>query len=125
MTIIQSQGHQLPEKARDARGARGSLSEGNSSQHEGVKSSAQPESTKESLPKKSAGQPAKDTEANLSKGLSGRSSVLSAKETSSDLKSDSTLRPDNLDEYIGQTRLKSMLTMSITAAKRRNEPIDH
>lgn len=36
-----------------------------------------------------------------------------------------TLRPQNFDEYVGQERLKKNLKLSIEAAKKRNEPIDH
>lgn len=36
-----------------------------------------------------------------------------------------TLRPQNFDEYIGQERLKKNLKLAITAAKRRDEPMDH
>jgi len=54
-----------------------------------------------------------------------RSGVLSSRETKSDRKVDSSLRPQSISEYVGQTRLKSMLEMSIAAAKSRGEPIDH
>ncbi len=54
-----------------------------------------------------------------------RSSVLSAMETRSDKASETTLRPQNISEYVGQTRLKAMLEMSIVAAKSRNEAMDH
>ena len=54
-----------------------------------------------------------------------RTTILSSDETSSDQKADSALRPESLDAYIGQSRLKNMLKMSISAAKTRNEPIDH
>lgn len=36
-----------------------------------------------------------------------------------------TLRPQKFDEYIGQERLKKNLKLSIDAAKKRGEPIDH
>lgn len=36
-----------------------------------------------------------------------------------------TLRPTNFDEYIGQDRLKTNLKLSIAAAKKRLEPLDH
>lgn len=36
-----------------------------------------------------------------------------------------TLRPQTFDEYIGQERLKRNLQLSISAAKKRGEPIDH
>ena len=35
------------------------------------------------------------------------------------------LRPQTLDEYIGQDKIKDMLKVSILAAKKRGEPIDH
>lgn len=35
------------------------------------------------------------------------------------------LRPQTLKEYIGQERIKEMLDVSIQAAKKRHEPIDH
>jgi len=35
------------------------------------------------------------------------------------------LRPKNIDEYIGQKKLKESLKISIKAAKQRNEAIDH
>lgn len=55
----------------------------------------------------------------------GRSSLLSQKENVADQKSDQAVRPDSLLEYIGQSRLKAMLDMSISAAKSRGEPLDH
>lgn len=54
-----------------------------------------------------------------------RSAILSARETTADQKSDLNLRPQTLSEYIGQSRLKSMLRMSIGAAKTRGEALDH
>lgn len=36
-----------------------------------------------------------------------------------------TLRPRDFDSYIGQQRLKKNLQLAITAAKNRDEPIDH
>ncbi|HEX6258226.1 MAG TPA: Holliday junction branch migration DNA helicase RuvB [Candidatus Saccharimonadales bacterium] len=36
-----------------------------------------------------------------------------------------SLRPKRFAEYIGQERLKKNLQLAITAAKKRNEPIDH
>ena len=35
------------------------------------------------------------------------------------------LRPRTLDEYIGQDRVRENLQVSITAAKQRNEALDH
>ena len=36
-----------------------------------------------------------------------------------------TLRPQSFDDYVGQERLKKNLKLSIDAAKKRGEPIDH
>lgn len=38
---------------------------------------------------------------------------------------ESTLRPQTLEEYIGQTRMKESLRICIEAAKRRSEALDH
>lgn len=54
-----------------------------------------------------------------------RSSLLSCKESSADLKSEQAVRPDSLSQYVGQSRLKSMLSMSIQAARARAEALDH
>ena len=54
-----------------------------------------------------------------------RSTILSAQENRSDVAADNTLRPKLMAEYVGQTRLKAMLQMSIVAAKSRGEALDH
>lgn len=36
-----------------------------------------------------------------------------------------TLRPQTLDEYIGQTKVKESMKIYIAAAKKRKEPLDH
>lgn len=48
------------------------------------------------------------------------SSLLSRDETV-----DSTLRPVNFDDYIGQKRVKENLKMMMEAAQKRNESVDH
>ena len=35
------------------------------------------------------------------------------------------LRPKQLDEYVGQEKIRSQLEIFIEAAKRRSEPLDH
>ena len=35
------------------------------------------------------------------------------------------IRPESLDEYVGQTEIKENLRVFIKAAKMRNEPLDH
>lgn len=97
MTIIQSHGHQLPD--------------GNDAAY----TPRQSEVAARAISPFMAGEQKKPH----------RTTILSSDETSSDQKSDSTLRPDSLDQYIGQSRLKNMLKMSISAAKTRQEPIDH
>lgn len=66
-----------------------------------------------------------EKEDNSERKKARRSGVLSAKESVSDRKAEASLRPQSLGEYIGQTRTRSMLEMSIAAAKTRNEPLDH
>lgn len=38
---------------------------------------------------------------------------------------DSSLRPATLSEFIGQQQVKDSLSLALTAAKKRNEPLDH
>ncbi len=48
--------------------------------------------------------------------------------TNKELKEDNfekTIRPDSIDEYIGQSEIKENLTVYIKAAKLREEPLDH
>ena len=40
-------------------------------------------------------------------------------------KLENSLRPQNLDEYIGQTKVKENMKIYIEAAKKRGEPLDH
>ena len=47
------------------------------------------------------------------------------RETHSDDMDEMSLRPKKLDEYIGQSKVKSNLNVFIEAAKRRNEALDH
>lgn len=99
MTIIKSNGQQLPKGA-------------GLSQDSDVVNSATPPDTIRNL---------------RTKPVTGkeRHSIVSSQETNSDKKSEHKLRPQKLDEYIGQTHLKKMLTMSISAAIKRGDPIDH
>ena len=50
---------------------------------------------------------------------------LSAGKTHSDKSFENDIRPKKLDEYIGQSQLKETLKISLEAAKKRNEPLDH
>lgn len=38
---------------------------------------------------------------------------------------DKNIRPESLDEYVGQKKIKENLHVFIEAAKMRNEPLDH
>lgn len=51
--------------------------------------------------------------------------VISTEATVEELKNEYSLRPQLLDEYIGQTKVKGNLKVFIEAAKKRNEPLDH
>lgn len=51
--------------------------------------------------------------------------AISAKEDESDRNFENCIRPKTLDTYIGQSRLKETLKISIEAAQKRNEPLDH
>ena len=50
--------------------------------------------------------------------------VLTQQQTSED-SFEKNIRPDNLDEYVGQSEVKENLSIFIKAAKLREEPLDH
>jgi len=52
--------------------------------------------------------------------------IVSEKETVQDLETEIlSLRPEHLDEYVGQDQAVESLRIAIEAAKLRNEPVDH
>jgi Holliday junction DNA helicase RuvB len=51
--------------------------------------------------------------------------ILSSRTSSDEDAIEVTLRPQRLDEYIGQPRIKDNLGISIAAARKRGEPLDH
>ncbi|MFH1522997.1 MAG: Holliday junction branch migration DNA helicase RuvB [Patescibacteria group bacterium] len=51
--------------------------------------------------------------------------IISAKEDNGDKVLDLTLRPKIMDEYIGQQKVKENLSITMEAAKKRGEPIEH
>ena len=51
--------------------------------------------------------------------------IITTEETEEDKKVDGSLRPQRLDEYIGQEKIKSTLKVFIDAAKNRGEALDH
>ncbi len=53
------------------------------------------------------------------------SRLLSAKKEAEDEKSELSLRPNTLKDYIGQSQSKANLEVFLGAARKRNEPLDH
>ena len=51
--------------------------------------------------------------------------ILDPSEITEDTENDNPLRPQTLDEYIGQEKVKENLKVFIDAAKFRKEPLDH
>lgn len=51
--------------------------------------------------------------------------IITTDVTEEDRKIETSLRPQLLEEYIGQERIKGTLKIFIDAAKSRNEPLDH
>ena len=51
--------------------------------------------------------------------------LIETRFTDEDAKVETSLRPKRLKEYIGQTRIKESMMISIEAAKQRGEPLDH
>ncbi len=53
------------------------------------------------------------------------SRILSTQETREDIEPDITLRPQTLEDYIGQVKVKENLKVYIDAAKKRGDSLDH
>ena len=51
--------------------------------------------------------------------------VVSVQVTDEERRSETVLRPQTLEEYVGQERMKESLRICIEAAKQRNEALDH
>lgn len=51
--------------------------------------------------------------------------IISTEVNEDDKKIEPSLRPQRMDEYIGQSRIKEMMKVYIAAAKSRGEPLDH
>ena len=51
--------------------------------------------------------------------------ILSPEQVEAELNSEARLRPQTLDDYVGQERVKENLRVFIEAARRRGEPLDH
>ena len=53
------------------------------------------------------------------------SRIISGMKMNEDIAADATLRPQSLEEYIGQDRIKEKMSIFIQAAKMRGEALDH
>lgn len=51
--------------------------------------------------------------------------IISTEVNKEEAKVENSLRPRKLDDYIGQEKIKSMLSIFMNAAKERKEPLDH
>ncbi len=51
--------------------------------------------------------------------------IITTENLEEDLKIENHLRPQTLDDYIGQSKIREMLKIYIAAAKERNEALDH
>ena len=51
--------------------------------------------------------------------------IITTELASEELRFEQSLRPQRLQEYIGQKKLKSMLQVYIEAARQRGESLDH
>jgi Holliday junction DNA helicase RuvB len=51
--------------------------------------------------------------------------IITTEFSEPDVEIEHSLRPQNLDEYIGQKRVKKQMGIFINAAKKRGEPLDH
>ena len=51
--------------------------------------------------------------------------IITTELSDEDVRIENHIRPRRLDDYIGQSRAKEMLSIYIEAARRRDEPLDH
>ena len=67
-----------------------------------------------------------DEENNFKKiDINRKNPVVKPETIESDKNFENTIRPKNFDSYIGQSSLKETLKITIAAAKKRNQPLDH
>ena len=57
--------------------------------------------------------------------INRKNPVVKPETIESDKNFENTIRPKNFDSYIGQSSLKETLKITIAAAKKRNQPLDH
>ncbi|NPA72041.1 MAG: AAA family ATPase, partial [Gammaproteobacteria bacterium] len=51
--------------------------------------------------------------------------IVGSQEVADDIYTAPSVRPQQIDEYIGQTAVREQLQLSMDAAKMRNEQLDH
>ena len=51
--------------------------------------------------------------------------LIMPQEQAGDVRNDSSLRPQKLEDFVGQEKLKENLSVFIKAAKQRGEALDH
>ncbi|MCH7856586.1 MAG: Holliday junction branch migration DNA helicase RuvB [Gemmatimonadetes bacterium] len=57
--------------------------------------------------------------------MTGRSEITTPEVLEEDTVAEPSLRPQRLDEFIGQDKVREALSIAIEAAKQRREPLDH
>jgi len=67
----------------------------------------------------------KQKEKKLSAKKSNQNELTTPKASSDEIMLDITLRPQNLDDFIGQNHIKENLSIAMQAAKKRGESMDH
>jgi len=51
--------------------------------------------------------------------------IVSAESAAEDAPAEGSLRPQRLEDFIGQAKVKEQLSIAIAAARKRGEPLDH
>lgn len=66
-----------------------------------------------------------DLSPSVSAGVHRRHGLIDGEENSGDVRLEQKIRPQSLDEYIGQPALKERIRIAIAAAQQREETLDH
>ena len=57
--------------------------------------------------------------------MKSEKNIINTEIIEEDLELDNSLRPKKLGDYVGQIAIKENLDIFISAAKKRNEPVEH
>jgi Holliday junction DNA helicase RuvB len=74
---------------------------------------------------KKRGEHSRGVARNAPRGMNNDADILHAEKPLSEDERDVTLRPQNITEFLGQSKIKENLTVFIAAAKARRENLDH